>query len=95
MNNVVRMAEEMKEYLAGEIPDVEIGDIVELRDVWDGDGDCPIAPEGDGCSTYWLTGDKYIYYEIQLADVYSGDIRDLTEDEQLRLNVKIKNISIS
>lgn len=68
---------------------------VELNDIWNGEGDCPISPEGDGCSSYWLTGDEYIYYEIQLADVYSGDIRDLTEDEQLRLHVKIKNISIS
>ncbi len=95
MNNVVKEANEIKEHLAGDIPDVEIGDIVELRDVWDGNGDCPITPEGAGCSTYWLTGDEYIYYEIQLMDVYSGDIRDLTEDEQLRLNVKIKDIYIS
>lgn len=95
MNKVVRMAEEIKEYLAGDIPDVEIGDIVELNDVWNGEGDCPIAPDGDGCSSYWLTGDEYIYYEIQMTDVYSGDIRDLTEEEQLRLNVKVKDIYIS
>ena len=40
MNKIVKKALEMDQFNS-QLPELEIGDVVELRDVWDGNGEIP------------------------------------------------------
>ncbi|EOU1110498.1 hypothetical protein ABVP48_001938 [Clostridium perfringens] len=81
MNKIVREAKE-KDQFNQWIPDVEVGDEVELREVWDGNGETP------DCSVSYLISrednvDQWINYEFEIVE---------EKEEELETVVKITNI---
>lgn len=76
MNEVVKKAKE-KDQFRQELPDVEIGDIVNLRVIWDGNGEMPTESY-----SYILTDDLWINYSFEsLVDLS----KDLTIDSFVRV----------
>lgn len=58
MNNIVKKAYEIqKDEYKGYLPEVEIGEICELNDVWDGEGE---VPEND--YSYKIADTEWINY---------------------------------
>ncbi|BDC03426.1 hypothetical protein [Clostridium perfringens] len=88
MNKIVREAKE-KDMFNSWIPDIEVGDVVELREVWDGNGE---VPTDSVC--YLISRDEggiedYINYEFEILE--NKDYEEDTE-KALDIIVKITNI---
>ncbi len=79
MNAVVKEAMEMMEE-EKYIPDLEVGEICEMNDVWDGDGDVP-----EDSYSYEVTGSSWINYVFEVVEEKENDLDTL---------VKIVNIEM-
>lgn len=90
MNKTVEKAMEINS--RENYPELEIGDVVTLGEVWDGNGDNPIANGFGGCASYWVENNTYLQYELQLAE---PRIFTENEDEDLQIKVKIVDIYIN
>ena len=77
MNKIVKKAMDMDQF-NNELPELEIGDVVTLREVWDGEGETP-----EDSYSYMLTDNDWINYEFEIVEE--------TEDNTL---VKITDISL-
>lgn len=65
MNAIVKKAKEMMEgRYNGYLPDLEIDEICEINDVWDGNGDCP-----NQSYSYQLTDTDWINYVFEVIEV--------------------------
>ena len=83
MNKTVEKAMElMEDVYKGYIPDLEIGEVVELNDVWDGNGECPLDA---GSYSYQLNDLDYINYVFEVVE---------QKENQLDTLVKITNIEL-
>lgn len=67
MNNTVKRAMEIDEW-GQNLPDVEIGDVVTLREVWEGDGEIPTESY-----SYTLTDDDWIDYRFEVVQENKED----------------------
>ena len=79
MNAVVKEAMEMMEEKRY-IPDLEVGEICEMNDVWDGDGDVP-----EDSYSYEVTDSSWINYVFEVVEEKDNDLDTL---------VKIVNIEM-
>ena len=77
MNKVVEKAMKlMEDVYKGYIPDLEVGEVVELNDVWDGNGECPLE-----------TGS----YSYQIADIaWINYVFEVVEEKENKLNTLVK-----
>ncbi len=83
MNNIVKKAYEMQEEeYKGYIPELEEGEICEINDVWDGNGD--IKEIGTSYS-YQLTDTDWINYEWEVLE---------EKEEELDTVIKINKIEL-
>lgn len=83
MNKTVEKAMElMEDVYKGYIPDLEIGEVVELNDVWDGNGECPLDA---GSYSYQLNDLDYINYVFEVVE---------EKENKLDTLVKITNIEL-
>lgn len=88
MNKIVKKANELNKYGVS-VPELEIGDVVELNEVWDGEGEAPtnqysyfLTDEGeDGESNYNVD----INYEFEIVE---------ENEDPLKTVVKITNINL-
>lgn len=88
MNKMVKKAKEMNKF-QDYIPELQIGEIVELRNVWDGEGEVPensysylLTDEGeDGQSNYPIS----INYEFEVIEKKGNPLETI---------VKIINIDL-
>lgn len=92
MNKIVEKAYEINKKAGGfniEIPDLEIGDIVRLGDVWDGNGTNPVEyldEDGLASYSYIIADDEWINYVFEPLEI--------NEDESLDTKVTIKEIEL-
>lgn len=77
MNKIVKKALEMDQF-NNQLPKLEVGDVVTLGEVWDGEGETP-----EDSYSYKLTDNDWINYEFEIVEE--------TEDNTL---VKITDISL-
>ena len=81
MNEVVKKAMEMmQEEYKGYIPDLEIGEICEINDVWDGIGE--ITEESNSNQ---VTDSDWINYEFEILE---------KKENELDTVIRIKNIEL-
>ena len=88
MNKILKKALEMDQF-NNQLPELEIGDVVELGDVWDGNGEIP-----EGSYSYHLTDcgeDGESDYAVDID--YKFSVIEEKEDE-LKTIVKITDISL-
>lgn len=87
MNKIVEKAKELNQF--DYIPELEIGEVVELRDVWDGDGEVP-----EDSYSYLLTYDGYDgNSNIEVCINYEFEIIEKKEHDQDSL-IRITNIEL-
>ena len=91
MNKVVQKAMEIAEEIYKEdVKDLEIGDIVQLKAVWHGDGENPLE-DGEDCSySYQLNDLDYINYVFEPIEPWEGK----KGIELLNTMVRITNIDL-
>lgn len=83
MNKTVEKAMElMEDVYKGYIPDVEIEEVVELNDLWDGNGECPLDA---GSYSYQIADAAWINYVFEVVE---------EKENQLDTLVKITNIEL-
>lgn len=83
MNKTVEKAMEiMEKPYKGYIPDLEVGEVVELNDVWDGEGECPLEM---GSYSYQLNNLDHINYVFEVVEKKENGLDTL---------VKITNIEL-
>ncbi len=81
MNEVVKKAMEMmQEEYKGYIPDLEIGEICEINDVWDGIGEIP-----EESYIHQVTDADWINYEFEILE---------KKENELDTVIRIKNIEL-
>ena len=81
MNEVVKKAMEMtQEEYKGYIPDLEIGEICEINDVWDGIGEIP-----EESYSHQVTDADWINYEFEILE---------KKENELDTVIRIKNIEL-
>ena len=81
MNEVVKKAMEMmQEEYKGYIPDLEIGEICEINDVWDGIGEIP-----EESYSHKVTDADWINYEFEILE---------KKENELDTVIRIKNIEL-
>lgn len=78
-SNPVRYAEE-KGY--GYYPDLSSGDIVELNDVWDGEGECPLE---SGSYSYKVQDDSWINYVFNVVEPAENELDTLVKITEIEL----------
>lgn len=66
MNAIVERA---KDIYNGYLPDVEIGEICEINDVWDGNGSCP-----EQSYSYQLTDTDWINYIFEVIELKENEL---------------------
>lgn len=73
MNNTIKNAYEMQETPFKRIlPEVKVGDICRLEDVWDGEGDAP-----EESYSYKLTDTDWINYEFDIVEKNENPLKTL------------------
>nr|DAX13302.1 MAG TPA: Learning-associated protein [Bacteriophage sp.] len=85
MNNVVEKAYKINEHEKDfniDIPDVKIGDVVKLDDIWDGEGETPVkqysylvsncGEDGDGNYPVWI---NYVWETVDKDRIKIIDIQ--------------------
>ena len=81
MNEVVKKAMEMmQEEYKGYIPDLEIGEICKINDVWDGIGEIP-----EESYSHQVTDADWINYEFEILE---------KKENELDTVIRIKNIEL-
>lgn len=81
MNATVKKAKEiMEDEYNDYLPDVEIGEICEINDIWDGNGDCP-----DQSCSYQIGDTSWINYVFDIIEV---------KENKLDTVIKITDIEI-
>ncbi|MCU6748022.1 hypothetical protein OCV51_10225 [Faecalicatena acetigenes] len=81
MNEIVKKAMEMMEEAYKDyIPDVNVGEICEMNDIWDGNGDCP-----QDSYSYQLTDNDWIDYVFEIVE---------EKENELDTMIKIVNIEL-
>ena len=64
MNEVIKSAYEMQvEPYKRTLPEVEVGDVYKLEDIWDGEGNVP-----ETSYSYQLTNTDWINYEFDIEE---------------------------
>ncbi len=65
MNAIVEKAKKiMEDNYNDYLPDVEIGEICEINDIWDGNGDCP-----NQSYSYQIDDTSWINYVFEIIEV--------------------------
>ena len=83
MNKTVEKAMELMEKpYKGYIPDLEIGEVVELNDVWDGEGECPLDA---GSYSYQLNDLDYINYVFEVVEEKQNPLDTLVKITKIEL----------
>ena len=81
MNKIVKKAIEMDQFNNyNQLPELEIGDIVTLGEVWDGNGEIP-----ESSYSYKLTDVDWINYEFDVIE---------EKDDELETVIKITDICL-
>lgn len=88
MNKTVKKALEMNQF-NNNLPKLEVGDIVELEEVWDGEGEAPTYSYSYLLTNDGEDGDSNVDVSIN----YEFEIIEANEDE-LKTTVKITNICL-
>ena len=83
MNKTVEKAMEINS--RENYPELEIGDVVTLGEVWDGNGDNPVSYGYNGSCSYWINEDIYIYYEIKQVEPL---IQSAESDESVMVRIE-------
>ena len=83
MNKTVKKAMElMEDVYKGYIPDLEVGEVVELNDVWDGEGECPL---GAGSYSYQLNDMEWINYVFEVVEEKENQLDTLVKITEIEL----------
>ena len=83
MNKTVKKAMElMEDVYKGYIPDLEIGEVVELNDVWDGEGECPLDA---GSYSYQIADAAWINYVFELVEKKENPLDTLVKITDIEL----------
>lgn len=94
MNETVKkayeIAKETGDFEVEYLPEVEVGEIVELNDVWDGEGgddDAPDNEESDsyGSYSYKITNDQWINYEFDIVEKKENPLDTLVKITKIEL----------
>lgn len=81
MNETIKKAKQIMEDSYNDyLPDVEIGEICEINDIWDGNGDCP-----NQSYSYQITDMDWINYVFDIIEV---------KENKLDTVIKITNIEL-
>lgn len=81
MNETVKKAYGMQEEeFKGYIPEVEVGEICEINDIWDGDGECP-----DESYSYQLTDTDWINYVFEIVEEKENELDTLVKITAIEL----------
>lgn len=81
MNKTIKTAYEMQEApFERSLPEVEVGDICKLEDIWDGEGDAP-----EESYSYQLTDTDWINYTFDVEE---------ENDDKLKTVVRITGIEL-
>lgn len=78
-SNPVRYAQEKG---CGYYPDLSSGDIVELNDVWDGEGECPLE---SGSYSYKIQDDSWINYVFDVVESAENELDTLVKITEIEL----------
>lgn len=83
MNKVVEKAMKlMEDVYKGYIPDVEVGEVVELNDVWDGNGECPLDA---GSYSYQIADAAWINYVFEVVEEKENKLDTLVRITEIQL----------
>lgn len=85
MNEVVKKAYEMNkecDWDMGYIPELEVGEVVELNDVWDGEGE---EPTEEGSYSYKITDDDWINYVFEVVEKKENPLDTLVKITAIEL----------
>lgn len=91
MNETVKkayeIAKETGDFEVDYLPEVEVGEIVELNDVWDGEGE---APDDEGSGSYGsysheITNDQWINYEFDIIEKKENPLDTLVKITKIEL----------
>ncbi len=66
----------------GYYPDLSAGDIVELNDVWDGEGECPLE---SGSYSYKVQDDSWINYVFEVVETAENELDTLVKITEIEL----------
>lgn len=79
--NVVEKAKEMQNpEHSGYIPELEVGEVCELNDLWDGDGEVP-----SGSYSFQITESDWINYQFEILE---------EKENSLDTIIRIQNIEL-
>ena len=83
MNKTVEKAMElMEDVYKGYIPDLEVGEVVELNDVWDGNGECPLDA---GSYSYQIADAAWINYVFEVVEEKENKLDTLVKIMDIEL----------
>ena len=83
MNKTVEKAMKlMEDVYKGYIPDLEVGEVVELNDVWDGNGECPLEM---GSYSYQLNDLDHINYVFEVVEEKERELDTLVKITEIEL----------
>lgn len=88
MNDTVKRAYELSKEAAdfelGYIPDVEVGEVVEINDIWDGEGENPTERE-DYSISYKVTDDDWINYCFEIVEKKENELDTLVRITEIEM----------
>jgi len=79
MNETVEKTKKMNIYKQY-IPELEVGEIVEINDVWDGNGEVPV----DSYS-YKINDNDYINYEFEIIEEKENELDTIVKITSIEL----------
>lgn len=87
MNEVVKKAYEMNKESDWEtkveyLPELEVGEVVELNDVWDGEGEDPTE---EGSYSYKITDSDWINYVFEVVEQKENPLDTLVKITAIEL----------
>ena len=83
MNKTVKKAMKlMEDVYKGYIPDLEVGEVVELNDVWDGNGECPLEM---GSYSYQIADAAWINYVFEVVEEKERQLDTLVRVTKIEL----------
>lgn len=91
MNGIIKrayeIAKETGDFEIDYLPEVEVGEIVELNDVWDGAGGDDEAPDAEGSDSYsyQITNDQWINYEFDIVEKKENPLDTLVKITKIEL----------
>ncbi len=88
MNDTVKRAYELNkeeaDFEMGYIPDVEVGETVEINDIWDGNGENPTERE-DYSISYKVTDDDWINYCFEIVEKKENELDTLVRVTEIEM----------